>query len=49
MPDGVSLVWLDIGVEPLSTEEPYKGKLYVRICGEGGRWGDEYSAKKYCL
>jgi len=37
MPDGVSLIWLDISVELLSTEEPYKEKLYVRICGEGGR------------
>ena len=34
-PNGVSLVGLDIGVEPLATEEPYEGNLHVRICGEG--------------
>ena len=30
---GVSPVGLASGVEPLVTEEPYEGKLHVRVCG----------------
>ena len=32
-PNGVSLVGLAIGVEPLVTEEPDEGNLQVRVCG----------------
>ena len=26
-------VWLAIGIEPMTTEEPYEGNLHVRDCG----------------
>jgi len=34
-PNGVSLVWLATGGQPLAIEEPYEGNLHVRVCGEG--------------
>ncbi|MEE8382988.1 MAG: hypothetical protein V3R78_14045 [Thermodesulfobacteriota bacterium] len=30
-------IWLAIGIEPMTTEEPYEGNLHVRDCG-GGAW-----------
>jgi hypothetical protein len=32
-PNGVMPVWLAIGMEPMTTEEPYEGNLHVRDCG----------------
>ncbi len=29
VPNGVSPVWLVIGIQPLATEEPYEGNLHV--------------------
>jgi len=34
-PNGVSPVWLAIGLQFMATEEPDEGNLQVRVCGEG--------------
>jgi hypothetical protein len=37
-------VWLVIGIEPMTTEEPYEENLHVRVCG--GALGNRRSTRK---